>query len=356
MGEELRVLYVAMTRAKEKLIMTGTDRYLNKKLERYQDIPRIGRQIPFTILSAGDSYLDWIIMSLSGVLSDVKILTENGQEMKHLIVKEYSIPQLIGREVERQAQKRVTKEELLRLDVDKTYDAEYAKGLQEAFAYVYPYLSEIGLHTKLSVSEIKKQGQMIDDEESAFLPTIPQFLQKEEEEESVGGAFRGTAYHRVLELLDFASVTTFEEVEAALRRFGDERRMDQESLSLLNPKTILGFLTSPLGKRMAKAEKEGRLHKEQQFVIGIPAREMDISDSQELVLIQGIIDAYMEEDGKLVIVDYKTDRVGNGQEQILIDRYHVQLEYYKRALEQMTGKTVSEKIIYSVALQKEICL
>lgn len=87
---------------------------------------------------------------------------------------------------------------------------------------------------------------------------------------------------------------------------------------------------------MSRALAEGRLHREQQFIIGIPAREMGAGDSDELVLIQGIIDAYFEEPDGLVLMDYKTDRVDN--EEILIQHYQEQLDYYGRALTQMTGK------------------
>ena len=109
---------------------------------------------------------------------------------------------------------------------------------------------------------------------------------------------------------------------------------------------------------MAKAQEEGRIHKEQQFIIGIPAREMDRGDSDELVLIQGIIDAYLDEPDGLVLIDYKTDRVpGNDREQgaaMLAERYRVQLDYYERALTQLTGKRVKERMIYSLALQRSI--
>ena len=88
--------------------------------------------------------------------------------------------------------------------------------------------------------------------------------------------------------------------------------------------------------------------------MGIPAREMGLAESEELVLIQGIIDAWMEEDDGLVLVDYKTDRVSRGQEEILAQRYRVQLDYYKRALEQMVKKPVKERVIYSLTLQKEV--
>lgn len=354
MGEELRVLYVAMTRAKEKLVMTGLDRYLEKKMERYQEVFRVKGEIPFTILSTADSYLDWMLMSLSGKYSDTAILLDEGQDTGSLIVRELPVSDLVGREVERQAGKKLTKERLLSLDTTEIYDMEFETELTAAFGYQYPYESEIGLHTKLSVSELKKQGQFIDEEESEFLPTIPMFLKEEGEGDAVRGAYRGTAYHRVLELLDFGSVQTEADISQALTDFSRNKRMDEESISLISKTLLLNFLTSPLGNRLSMAQRNGKLKKEQQFVIGIPAKEMDLGDSTELILVQGIIDAYMEEEDGLVLVDYKTDHIRKGEEQVLIDRYQIQLNYYRRALEQMTGKKVKEAVIYSFALQKDV--
>ena len=357
LGEELRVLYVAMTRAKEKLIMTGTDRYLDKKLERFSDIKRTAGQIPFTILSTADSFLDWLLMSLSGKLSESALLSDAGAETGLMTVRSYSVADLVGVEIEHQAEKKLSKEELLNFDCARIYDEAYAAGISAAFAYRYPHTADIGLHTKLSVSELKKQGQLIDEEESTFLPTIPAFLLEESgKKDQRGGAFRGTAYHRALELLNFPGMKTISDVEMALDTFRREKYMDEESLSLLDAGILWNFLSSPLGRRMSAAQAKGLLYKEQQFVIGIPAREMEVCSSDELVLIQGIIDAYMEEEDGLVLIDYKTDHVVRGRESLLTERYGIQLEYYKRALEQMTGKKVTEKIIYSLTLQEEIVL
>ena len=107
---------------------------------------------------------------------------------------------------------------------------------------------------------------------------------------------------------------------------------------------------------MSLAQTEGRLHREQQFVMGIPAEDMGLGQSRELVLIQGIIDAWIEEEDGLVLIDYKTDQVEKGREEILVKRYKVQMDYYKKALEQMVKKPVKERIIYSLTLQKEIAV
>ena len=134
--------------------------------------------------------------------------------------------------------------------------------------------------------------------------------------------------------------------------------LEQEAYDALDEMVIFIMLNSPLGQRMAEAQRGGRLHREQQFIIGIPAREMGRGDSQELVLVQGVIDAYMEEEDGLVLIDYKTDRVPGGRagRERLAERYRQQVAYYQRALEQLTGKKVKENIIYSLTLQESVLL
>jgi ATP-dependent helicase/nuclease subunit A len=220
----------------------------------------------------------------------------------------------------------------------------------------------------VSVSELKKQSQAGISEEA--LGTGREMMEGEtlfssqpcedekaqaasEPGKSSGGALRGTAYHRALECLDFAAIHSFQETKEALRALYDEGYLTKEAFEWVSPFKIWKFMESNLGRRMAAAAAAGRLHKEQQFMIGIPAREMGRGESDELVLIQGIIDAYMEEEDGLVLVDYKTDRVSGEK---LAELYHVQLEYYEKALSQLTGKKVREKIIYSLTLQEEIRL
>ena len=130
--------------------------------------------------------------------------------------------------------------------------------------------------------------------------------------------------------------------------------MDETALRLVSVEELYHFFGSGLAGRMRRAEEAGKLYNECQFVMGIPARRMGVADSDELVLIQGIIDAWFEEDDGLVIVDYKTDRIAEGEEQTLIDRYRIQLAYYAKALSQIAGKQVKETVIYSMALQREI--
>lgn len=345
LGEELRVLYVAMTRAKEKLIMTGTDRYLDKKMERWQQIPWEDGKIPYTVLSSAGSYLDWLLMSLS-------------RPCVRIQVHEVQAEALVGGEVVRQIRRSLSREELLHGDQNVVYDEAFRKELQETLRFQYPYQVDVNLHTKMSVSELKRLGQDVDDKNSLYQPLIPEFL-KEEEARKPGqadGASRGTAYHRVLELLDFTAVESRGDVEEELKRMLQSRKLTEGAYGMVESEILWNFLSSPLGQRMKRAQSHGHCHKEQQFVIGIPADQMGLGESEELVLVQGIIDAYLEEDGRLVLIDYKTDFVRPGQEEHLARRYEKQLQYYQRALEQMTGKPVAERILYSLTLQKEVSI
>ena len=384
MGEELRVLYVAMTRAKEKLIMTATDRSLGSKMEKWAQVPLTDGAIPYTILSAAGSFLDWLLMSAC-----------DGTIRKRQI----PLTGLVGMEIRRQASRQVSREELLTLDTDTVYDPVAARQLADALNYRYPYGGDTGLYAMLSVSELKKQGQVGQDEEEIGRGRI---LGGGEEARILGdvwtdgvgevgperagavggreagleragtvggrkvgmersgavGAARGTAYHRALECLDLGELHSREDVRAALKSLLETGYLEREAYDALDEMVIFTMLNSPLGQRMAEAQRGGRLHREQQFIIGIPAREMGRGDSQELVLVQGVIDAYLEEEDGLVLIDYKTDRVPGGRagRERLAERYRQQVAYYQRALEQLTGKKVKENIIYSLTLQESVLL
>lgn len=342
LGEELRVLYVAMTRAKEKLIMTATDRYLDKKLERWQQVPLTEGRIPYTVLTGASSYLDWILMSLS-------------REKRNIQVQEILAEDLVGEEVVRQMKKKVSREQLEALELYGKGDEAYRERLIQALNFRYPYETDITLCAKMTVSQLKRQNSTEEGETEPAL--IPDFL-KERKTDQGGGkedkAYRGSAYHRALELLDFTCIQAVEDVAKQLEGFGKTGSMTGEGLKLVQANVLWEFVRSPLGQRMKRAQKEGRCHRERQFVMGIPAVKMGLGESEELVLVQGIIDAYLEEEDTLILIDYKTDRAVPGEEQVLFSRYEKQLDYYQAALEQMTGKKVSEKILYSITLQKEI--
>lgn len=340
LGEELRVLYVAMTRAKEKLIMTGTDRYLEKTMERYGPgrIPLSDGQIPYTILASAGSFLDWLIMSLGG---GAKVLQVSQTRVEDLIDRE------LERQIGLQVSRRSLEEEAAAVDIGK----ESYQRLEKRLNCSYSYETEARLPAKLSVSELKQQGQMEDEAESVRTTECEGTAWQND---NGYGATRGTAYHRVLQLLPFEQMHSGEDVADCLTDLIEGRKITKEIYNLVDAGVIWRFLQSDIGRRMTAAAEKGSLHKEQQFVMGVPACEMGDYDTGELVVVQGIIDAWFEENEELVIVDYKTDRVRDPQ--VLIDHYHIQLEYYARALTQCMQMPVKEKIIYSLTMQREISL
>ena len=188
LGEELRVLYVAMTRAKEKLVLTAAVKNLADRLEKFRHLSLPGGQVPFTVLTGASCFLDWILMSMAGggVRIQVREETAAGQ---------------LGREISDQLTKKSRKEALLGIDKEAVYDADARAVLEQSFAFTYPYQADMVLNTKMSVSDLKKAGMEEELEEAAELSTLPVFMEKKEE--TLTGALRGTAYHRALELLDF---------------------------------------------------------------------------------------------------------------------------------------------------------
>ena len=174
-----------------------------------------------------------------------------------------------------------------------------------------------------------------------------------QEEHELTGAGRGSAYHRLLELIDF---TKEYDAETLAKEIADKQQtglLSEEMAACIRNQDILRFLESPIAQRMQQASLNGTCHVEQPFVLGVEARQVYPNiDSDELLLVQGIIDVYFEENDELVVLDYKTDKVFGAEE--LVNRYRAQLEYYAQALERLTGKRVKEKIIYSFALAREI--
>lgn len=341
LGEELRVLYVALTRAKEKLILTGTLKKAKERLEAYQKRGIENDSMSFLELIRGKRYFDWLLPAVVAMQQNAPVKME--------VV---TFSDVVQSEIEREEMQK----ELIA--AEKMNDA-FRREIQEQFSYQYPFEEEAHMKLKYTVSELKKSAalsgsevetgeQLIQEEEKV----IPAFLK---EEEHLTGASRGSAYHKVLELLDFAKEYDDKILAEELEHFEEQGYLSKEMKECIYRKDILRFLQSDAGKRMHEAAVKKSLYKEQPFVFGIDAKEMyPETNTEELVLIQGIIDVYFEEEDGLVVLDYKTDRVKAGTE--LVEKYQEQLNLYGRALEQMTLKKVKEKMIYSFTLGEEISL
>lgn len=344
LGEELRVLYVALTRAKEKLIIIGTVKGIEKKLESCQVVAgRKEQELSYSMLSKAITFWDFLLPALVRKPEDIP-----------LIVYRITAEELEMEAVVETVSAYVTRAELEQPDMECIYDERLLQNMEEQFTYEYPYKHVKEQKIKFTVSELKKRnyieeeaGELLYEEE--LIPLIPNFLQEKEE---LSGASRGTAYHRLLELLDFAKDYNAQSLADEINELRIKGKLTADMAACILTEDIIFFLESSLVRRMRAAAQASQMWKEQPFVLGMDAREMyPQEEAGELVLVQGIIDVYFEEE-ELVVVDYKTDRVRNEEE--LSEKYQAQLGYYAKALEQLTGKKVKEKIIYSFQLKEEI--
>lgn len=375
LGEELRVLYVAMTRAKEKLILTGGIKEPEKRIEKWsQVLNREERTLNLLSLSSAKTYLDWIMPSLFRNKSMGEFLYKYGQvqdkgnplykEDVNFVLKLFTKAELLKKEWKDQLVKKIKEDIFINWDETHVYNNQIREELHSRFLEKYPYQAETNIHTKLTVSELKKLGQL--EAEDLAVPLkgivksgadypVPAFIQ---EGKKPTGAIKGSLVHMILEHLSLVSVNSNEKLEDYIDSLIASEKITLEEAKSINIGQLQAFVNSPIANRMRKAELGNKLFKEQQFIMGVKAKEINPNlKSEELVLVQGIIDVYFEEEDSLVLVDYKTDAInGMEEEQKLIKRYKIQLEYYRKALERLTDKKVKESIIYSFALTREICL
>lgn len=400
LGEELRVLYVALTRAKEKLILTGTLKDAPEKLEFFRQQAALYAHssdttaIPYLTRESAAGYLDWI---LPAVIS-------YGDKYPVRIVE---AAELVLDEVENQLEQNENLTE--RIVEIEAADTQLVGQLKQRFSQRYPYQTDILRKNKYSVSELKHRAMRerfeAEQEETvpAFLeepvtPTIPLFIQRQEKitpDQNVSGqgvqvnrgALRGTAVHRVMECYDFTSEKSVQEQMDAMEK---EEKITADMRTLVKERIVADFVSSETGKRMALAQRMGALYREKPFVMGFTEEELErygfgagaqmieneaqtenaqqeiMSENvsqenhmheEDLTLIQGIIDVFWIEDDGITVLDYKTDRVDTAQE--LIDRYATQLKLYADALERVfaTRKLkVKEILIYSFRLEKLISI
>lgn len=368
LGEELRVLYVALTRAKEKLIMTGFVKDYEKQMEKWEQKAGNGKALCYMDLIGATQYFDWVIPALIGK-------EDAGTKIIPVTLKEIVQGETMG-----QIAASIRQQSLLDWKETGVWPA-LREQLEERMKYTYPFLEEQKLPGKVTVSQLKKMAQL-SDEEAGVVPEsvkeaveqnstrlaeeeqteevpedipLPKFLKQAEE---LSGADKGTIYHKVLEEIALEQITDIQSAKAELNRLVEHQILSLEEREIITASKIYNFSKTDIGKRMIAAKEQDKLYLEQPFVIGVPADSIQSNyHSRETILVQGIIDVYFEEEDGLVLLDYKTDRVGkyNGAK-ILEKRYHAQLEYYQKALEQLTGKRVKEKVIYSLHLEREILI
>lgn len=356
LGEELRVLYVALTRAKEKLILAGTCKLPEEG--QYSGFSR-EEKVSFSTRYDAKSYWDWVM----------PVLGMENPDYRYVIWDEARMQQ----EEQRKLQDTALEHRTLLVALQNVSEIELTQ-LKETFSWEYAWKEEGTHKQKVSVSELKHRAmeersesaeQTLNTAQPLFpdeiaTPYVPRFVQEAKEN---AGALYGTMVHRFLECLDFAGLPDFAEEKQGLYFVKQQidalcalGRMQEADAKRLNWKQLLGFLQSDTAKRMRVAAEQGTLEREKPFVMSVPANLVwEESRPEEEVLIQGIIDVFWEEADGIVLLDYKTDHVDNAQE--LVHRYKKQLELYADALSRFSGeKPVKEILIYSFALAETIRL
>lgn len=393
-GEDLRVLYVALTRAKEKLILTGYLSDFDKKLANNVYLTmESAEKLPYSVLMGANSYMDMIFAALIRHRCMGELLEERGFESVRCPLPYSQIPigvtlyqeteseaEKIRMQLKKQGKSIALEEELSKASAYS--DAALKTVLYEKLHYVYPHSDLEGLTVKTTVSELKKasyEEAFAESAEFVMLPReqyIPNFALEEAEnitevsegetvtdtshaKKALSGIQYGTAVHKIMELLSFSEKLSVDKKQlyAVLKseqaQWIAEGMVTADELACVGINRIRNFFQSNLAKRMIAANARNELFKEQPFVLGISADQLKPEfPSTETVLIQGVIDVFFYENGEIVLADYKTDKVSCKEE--LIQRYQHQLDYYQRALEQITGRRVKERYLYSFSLQEEI--
>lgn len=367
MAEELRVLYVAMTRAKEKLILTGCDKEIDLLIEKSNAVKGVeGNLLPYSIRSSSSSFMKLIIMAMAryDILKSL-LLPESLRDS--ICMRIFSYEEVLLGEVKTSIKKSMKIEDI-KAEAELVSKDGYYEDILSNFNFTYPYKALTDIKSKMSISEIKKMkafdGATYDVDEDLLASeddrVKEECLPKESMSSSTGlnGAQRGTIVHKFMELIPFDTVLdNMEELKELRSRFVEEDIFSLEEADAINLYKIRNMLKSDLGLRMRAAAKNKTLYKEQQFSAGIKAssiyNELEGVHADDVVVVQGIIDAFFYEGEDIVVMDYKTDRASKEE---LIGRYKAQLDYYADILSSLTGKVVKEKIIYSFYLESEIQL
>ena len=339
--EEMRILYVAMTRAKRKLILTGLIK--SEELEA-----GMRASIQAQKWRAG-SMMDWILPIMAEQFQNTDKIW-----LKARLFSWSDIEELFN------AREREEAAFSYRHFMEEYVEGQDSSLIKKAFSHVYPNMEATKWKRKYSVSELKSLSQItLPNEESVVYEPdeeeriIPQFLKEEREE--VGGAAKGTIVHKIMEMLPFAKIQTkkqlFDWIADLEQSYPESKQISAKWLY----RGIEAFLFSEQGEKIRKMDEAGKVKKELPFTVGLPVSLINQdTEAEDTVVVQGVIDACADMGNHLCLIDYKTDQIKEGEEQQLLDRYGNQMLYYKAALEQILEKRVSEIYLYSFSLKKFI--
>ncbi|HEK4799800.1 TPA: helicase-exonuclease AddAB subunit AddA [Clostridioides difficile] len=374
LSEEMRVLYVAFTRAKEKLIITGSTRNIQDSIKRWSNgVESLDTISQYEILK-GKNFLDWIMpcvlkhRDLSNLLEEVGLdAVFSVEHNSKWYVKLWNKNDILV-EKKSDEEKESIEEILEKIDVDSP-DSNYYSEIEEKLNYIYPYEFSTRKPATISVTEIKKIQNNYEEElintifEQKVILKKPLFIQNEEEREKISGTERGTIVHLVMEVLDLKNVSSVNDIKSQIRGFVSKGIITEKQASIVNPYKIYKFFASNIGKRMLNAEI---INREKSIYAQVNMKDIYIYEKlinnddkklydNESVMLRGIVDAYFEEDNQIVLVDYKTDFVNEENINQIIEKYKKQLDLYADIIETLTGKSVKEKCIYLFGVDEAVC-
>lgn len=366
LSEEMRILYVALTRAKEKLIITGCVNDIEKSIEKWFNASILDKNIilPSEVLK-GRSYLDWIGIALckhnDGNILRERIAVSNefskddSSSWKiNIISKNELLNEKENEEVAEENELTIKKDEI---------NKELYEEISSRLGYKYPYELATTIKSNISVSDLKKKNieETVDIEE-IFIekePLIPKFLQ---EEKGLTASEKGTIVHLVMKKLNLDKVDSAEDIKLQIGNMVSDEILLEDEAKVVRVNKILKFFNNPLGKRMIEVYKNNpnKLYREVPFYTEISSIEVNNELSEEYknenIRLQGIIDCFFEEEDKVILIDYKTDYIEEEKEDEFKNKYIKQLEYYSNAIFKIIGKKVDEKYLYSFYLDKYIRL
>jgi len=354
-SEEMRILYVALTRAKEKLIITGISNDYQKQLEDIEQQKNIyarkdGKINPI-LVKKYKSYLDWILLVYLYEKSNTEDLLELNK------IEPGSVLENKKQDIEQEK----TSQNIIEM-LNKKANKNDVNQVRNQIEYEYPNKLAIDIPTKSSVTKIKqmKQKQLgVDfesmenevEQEKSITFEKPKFLQ-EEKETKITSARKGTLTHLCLQRLNPKEEYDFDKIKSLIQNLEMNQIITEKESEAINVYKILQFTKSEIWNQLKNAKE---YYQEKPFYINVPANQIYDEDIKENILVQGIIDLYfVNESGQVVLVDYKTDYVENGNEFELVEKYKNQLDLYKQALENALDLKVDRVYIYSVYLDKEI--
>lgn len=367
LSEEMRILYVAFTRAKEKLIITGATKNLEKSISRWVSSSALDENIvPPSEVLKGKSYLDWIGMAICK--------HRDGEDLRKYIgannsstVNDFSTwnTKMWTKNLLSVEKNEVAVDENEEIDLFINSDVDYIdKEIERRLNYKYKYDLSGMLPSNVSVSDLKRSLYNNEDDDIITVNIFsnkevlkPKFLQ---EKRGLSSSERGTIAHFIMQKLDLDKVNTKEEIDTQIYSMKDKSLLTEEEIKAIQKISFISFFKSNLGKRMLKVFNQGKLVKrELPFYTEISSLNIDNTLPKEVygnenVRLQGIIDCIFEEEDKIVLLDYKTDYVEYGKESEILDKYRIQIKYYKDAVEKITGKEVKESYLYLFGLNKEV--